>query len=1024
MVPPSPQENRNLEIERKITARFILIAIPLIFVLVQVIEFFLHRLGVHEWLEGIANGLLLVASLYPAFYFLLLKPLKNKQHEERRAAEETIHQSEQRYRNLINSIDGIVWEADYETDQTLFISNQSERILGYPAERWYQEPAFWNEHLHPGDRDLIQKSVRKQKHCDHLEYRMIAADGREVWLRDAVSVVEEKGRPVRYMGVSLDISKQREADHQFRTLVDSAKDVIYSLSHEGIIASLNPSFEAISGWKRKEWIGRHFIGLIHPEDAPLATEMFQRILEGEEVGIFELRILAKSGRALVAEFSPSPPIREGSSIKVLGIARDITERKEMEKTLAAQREQLQEQLAFAEARTQILSVIAHHDDPGTIFQRVSEIIGKLFQLEVILILQVDLEKDQIDALGVWADPERGIPISFGAPSLFPGTCGLLFEKGQPLESHADSVNPLLIEEGTAELLHEKLKIQSLLWFPLTSCCGRHYFIAMNQLTYRRKWPDEERSLLKVIASQLQIALQKSCMITARKEAEARLSESNELLERMFSLTHLHLVYLDREFNFIQVNRAYAEADEKAPEYYAGKNHFSLYPHEKNKAIFRKVVETGIPHYAFEKPFEYAENPERGVSYWDWSLIPVKKGDGSVSGVILSLFNVSERKRLSDQLRQSQKMDSIGALAGGVAHDFNNIMTAIRGFAELGLLNVPEEYPHQYFDEISKASLRAANLTRQLLLFSQQQPAAMEVLDLNRVISDFNKMLQRLVGEHYSIEATLSSILASVYADKGHIEQVIMNLVVNARDAMPEGGKILIRTQNIAIDENYCRKHIDARPGDFILLRVKDQGIGMDRQTVNRIFEPFFTTKGTKGTGLGLSVVYGIIRQHKGWLTVDSKPGKGSMFNVYLPALLKKAEEPVKRELQPPKTRLKGRVLLVEDEETVKTLAKAVLISHGMEVLSAKTFQEAIQLFEKESGRFDLVFSDVILPDGSGVALMDTLKKQNPKITVLLASGYGHERLHQAIQEQRYPLIQKPYGVQELLSVVQKYVKEF
>lgn len=395
----------------------------------------------------------------------------------------------------------------------------------------------------------------------------------------------------------------------------------------------------------------------------------------------------------------------------------------------------------------------------------------------------------------------------------------------------------------------------------------------------------------------------------------------------------------------------------------------------------------------------------------------------VAGIIQ---DVTEKKRLEDQIRSMQRMESIGALAGGVAHDFNNILTAIQGFAELSILSVSEEYPQQFMGEIKTASERAANLTRQLLLFSRQQPMTLKDTQMNDVVLDLLKMLHRVVGEHYTLSTNLARKLKPIYADRSHLEQVIMNLVVNARDAMPDGGEILIHTKKVTIDEAYCKRYSYARNGEFICVSVKDQGVGMDAATLARIFEPFFTTKGPgKGTGLGLSVVYGIVKQHNGWITVDSEPGSGSTVQVYLPVLgEKKSKSPEKAELATLQLGGEGVILLVEDDDVVRRFTERVLKKNGYTVISAGNVQEAVEIFSQEKEKLDLLLSDVVLPDGTGVKLADSLLKEKPQLPVLFTSGYSHDTigLQAALREKDYLFLPKPYGVKDLLLAVRSVLQ--
>jgi PAS domain S-box-containing protein len=384
----------------------------------------------------------------------------------------------------------------------------------------------------------------------------------------------------------------------------------------------------------------------------------------------------------------------------------------------------------------------------------------------------------------------------------------------------------------------------------------------------------------------------------------------------------------------------------------------------------------------------------------------------------------EKKKVQAQLLQSQKMEAIGLLAGGVAHDFNNLLTTIQGYTSMVMMKVDRSGRlFKDLDQVRLSAERAANLTRQLLLFSRKQPTRPVPLNLNGIIDNLLRMLSRLIGEDVAINTRLEPDLYPILADEGNIEQVIMNLAVNARDAMPRGGELTIRTENLTLDKQSSMIISEARLGRFIRLSIADTGAGMDEETVSRIFEPFFTTKEIgKGTGLGLSVVYGIVKQHEGWINVYSQPGEGSVFNIYLPALFNESEIDRFEEMVSLQE-IKGtgeRILLVEDEEGVRELTARVLAENGYVVFEARDAQEARDIFESEKGNFHLILSDVVLPGQSGLELVDQILMDQAQIPILLVSGYPDQKSQwSTIRTRGVPFIQKPYTMSTLLQSVKE-----
>jgi len=416
--------------------------------------------------------------------------------------------------------------------------------------------------------------------------------------------------------------------------------------------------------------------------------------------------------------------------------------------------------------------------------------------------------------------------------------------------------------------------------------------------------------------------------------------------------------------------------------------------------------------------------ERDGRTLSWSFYPIKE-TGSVH---CYGAEITELKELEEQLQQAQRMEAIGTLASGVAHDFNNLLTVIKGNIELALVDLKAgRNVEADLEQVKEAAARASELTRQLLLYSRRQRMDMAMVDLNEVVEGLVKMLRRLIGEDVEISMELAPEVWRIKADKGNIEQVIMNIAVNARDAMPEGGTLFIRTENVELDDEGARTHPRARPGRFVHLLIKDTGVGMDRETLKRIFEPFFTTKGEgKGTGLGMSVVYGIVDAHQGWITVHSEPGKGTAFDIYLPVAGTgefAEEETTVREISDARGRGE-RILLVEDEEIVKVTTQKMLEYGGYRVTAVSDAGEALEAFRREENGFDLVFTDTVLPDKSGVELLEILRKEDPKVRVLLGSGYTGERVQRdVIEERRYPFVQKPYDMEDLLVTLKRILTE-
>jgi len=375
----------------------------------------------------------------------------------------------------------------------------------------------------------------------------------------------------------------------------------------------------------------------------------------------------------------------------------------------------------------------------------------------------------------------------------------------------------------------------------------------------------------------------------------------------------------------------------------------------------------------------------------------------------------------EQLRQAQKLEALGRLAGGIAHDFNNLLTVIGGYADL-LLNASalDDDSREKMAEVSEASERAAALVRQLLAFSRKQILQPEVLNPNEVLSSIAKMLRRLIGEHIEIAISLGEDVGKIYADPSQIEQILINLVVNARDAMPNGGKITIVTENVDLDQTYADMHIAIKPGPYVMLAVSDSGVGMNAETREHIFEPFFTTKEVgKGTGLGLSMIYGIVKQSGGNIWVYSELGKGTTFKVYLPRI--DAKPTINKQVKE-QSGIRGTetILLVEDEEMVRRLTYNVLTSRGYRVLAAKNGDEAIAIGRNHAGSIDLLLTDVVMPGLGGKDLTNIIKSFRHEIGVLFMSGYTDDAIiHHGVLESGTNFIEKPFTADKLVAKVEQ-----
>ncbi len=514
----------------------------------------------------------------------------------------------------------------------------------------------------------------------------------------------------------------------------------------------------------------------------------------------------------------------------------------------------------------------------------------------------------------------------------------------------------------------------------------------------------------------------------RKRVETALRESEERFRDLYDNAPLGYHEYDAEGRITRVNRTDLEMMGYTAEEMIGQPMWKFNTDEEiaREQILAKLAGVLSPGKNLERTYKRKDGATFPVLIEDRLILDEK---GQIKGIRCTIQDITERNRaeeemaaLQAQLRQSQKMEAIGRLAGGIAHDFNNLLTVIRGYSQLALTGLKTDNPLRgNIEQIEKASERAADLTRQLLAFSRRQVMELKVLDLRGVLQNLEKMLRRVIGEDIELIMELADVTGMVKVDPGQMEQVILNLAVNAKDAMPDGGNLIIEITNAELDEEYARKHVAIKPGQYVMLSVSDNGCGMSPEIRDRIFEPFFTTKEkAKGTGLGLSTVYGIVKQSGGNIWVYSEPGHGTTFKIYLPRVDEPEDKLEPKEAGEEPSCGDETILLVEDDDEVRKLAVEILQRQEYKVLEASHSGEASILCDQHVGKIHLMLTDVVLPVMSGRKLAENLVSLHPEMKVLYMSGYTDNAIsHHGVLEKGLNYIQKPFTVSGLLRKVRE-----
>jgi two-component system cell cycle sensor histidine kinase/response regulator CckA len=754
------------------------------------------------------------------------------------------------------------------------------------------------------------------------------------------------------------------------------------------------------GWPAAEAVGRNLASTIIPARLREAHQRgLEHFLKSGEGPILRRRIevlaLHRTSREFPIELSVTP-LRLGKAWRFSAFIRDLTEAKAAERRLTAQHS--------------VTRILAHSDSllqaaPG-ILRAVGESLG--WQLAVLWTL--DRNAAELRPVDLWRDPLVEAPefeaaTRAGAFSQGIGLPGLVWQKKEPIwipDMGHESTFPRS-RSAAAGGLHGAFG------FPVMA--GPEVIGVIECFSREIRSPDP--ALLAMVAS---IGSQIG-QVAERRRAEAELRANEASYRLLFESNPEAMWVFDAEtLCFLAVNDAATRRYGYSRDEFLSMSVLDIRP-AADRAQFLELWE-GSP----QGPLEFTDLRHCKK---DGTILAVEVSADSISFAgrparLVLVKDVTERKRFEEQLRQSQKMEAVGRLAGGVAHDFNNLLTAIQGYSDLILDDLdPEDRRRADVLGIREAAERAAGLTQQLLAFSRRQVLAPEVLDLNSLVRDAEQLLRRLISEDIEIHAALAPDLGPIRADPVQLQQVVLNLALNARDAMSRGGMLTLETQNVEVGPDHPATRGLVCPGGYVLLAVTDTGIGMDEKTKANIFEPFFTTKSTgEGTGLGLATVYGIVRQSGGFIWVYSELNHGSSFKVYLPRVESAVVPTVRPAAVQPSPRGSETILLVEDEELVRRLAQKIFEGHGYSVIVAGGGKAALELVGAGSPPPDLLVTDVVMPGMSGRVLAEHLRARQPQLKVLYLSGYTDDAVvrHGVLQKDVF-FLQKPFNSSTLLQKV-------
>ncbi|GIW79337.1 MAG: hypothetical protein KatS3mg105_1144 [Gemmatales bacterium] len=890
---------------------------------------------------------------------------------ERRETLERIRKMEAELRRVTSSVSDCLWSAEVDSAghwSYCYFSPVVERMTGRPPEFFLSSPSRWLDIVHPEDRLLWQEAFERFRsgQSGAVEYRICCQDGAERWLHDSVMVTSsDNGASLLLDGIISDITERKLADEalrqsesRLRLLIEQTPAILWTTDTELRITSSVGAGLAKIGYRPNETVGMPLYEIMQTNDPEhAAINAHLRALRGESVS-YEYCFRDRDFQVHIEPLRDTHDCIIGS----VGVALDFTERKAAE-------------LALRESQRTLATLMSNL--PGLAYRCR---IDKNWTMEFVSEGTIDLTGYQ--------------------PDDFIGNRTLAF----------------------ADLIHEDDR--DMVWNEVQAALAENrpfrLLYRLKTATGEWKWVWEQGRGIVGASGQYEYLEGFITDISDRKRFEEALQRSEAKYRTLVENLTQAIFLKDRDLRLIAVNKPFCESVGKTAEEIIGKTDFDLFPPtlaEKHQRDDRRVLAEGI-RLEIEEQRTIA-GKTRTVQV---VKSPVQDADGNNIGVLGIFWDVTEQRLLENQLRQAQKMDAIGKLAGGIAHDFNNLLTAIIGNLELLRSETSGESPaFELLTNAIKASIRASDLTRQLLSFARQTPLLTGPVNINESIEETVKLLRRTIDPRISIETDLEPHLWQIRGDAAQIGQVLMNLCLNARDAMPEGGRLVLATTNIEITPRDLRSHMEGRCGQFVRLTVSDNGIGMPPEVREHLFEPFFTTKETgKGTGLGLAVVFGIVSQHKGWIECQSEPGKGTRFDIFLPKLLSQSQDRSHLPSHVPEDVEGGheRILLVDDHELIRKLGQQILSRKGYDVITADDGPEAVEIYKQQHENIDLVIVDMTMPSLSGQEVLAQLKQIDPKVRVLFSSGFSTDEAIKAVQKEgAIGFVPKPYRPDGLARAV-------
>ncbi len=929
---------------------------------------------------------------------------------ERKNMEVALRSSEERYRIITENTSDLIAITTFDRKvKYLYLSPSNLRLLGYKPEEWLGKSAL--DAIHPEDKKrlapLLGRYINMKKNIllsrrmseifENIEYRMKDKTGEWRWLQSTVNVIDD-----RLLFVTKDITDRKrtekelqESERKYKTIVEDSSIGIYYNDFSGNFLYGNKKAEELIGYKREELIGKNFLKLklLDATGISRAIKLLALNRIGKPTGPDEFRLVRKDGTQITVEISTRMLTINQQKV-VMGMVQDITERLRMEKM----------QLVLY----RIANSVNTAKNMNELYKTIHSQLGIILNTTNFYIALYDKDTGIIQ-LPYVVDEKTEI-IHFPAKKTLTYH---LIKNNKPLLVTEKEISGM-VETGEVELVSSRPQVW--LGVPLEVEGEVVGAVVLQSYTDPHQYTNKDLELLKFVSKQIALAIE-------RKRSEEAIRDAEEKYRSLIENSD-DAVYLLVDDKFEVINKRFSEL-------------FGL-----------KIEEIQSPDFDFRnlvapESMEIIEERERIItqgesppSQYEFTVVSKKgkrievqasvtyvpyKGKTATQGIIRDL---TERKRLEDQLRQAQKQEAIGALAGGIAHDFNNLLAGIMGSVELAMKKLGQGHTiNELLERAAISAERASELTSQLLAFGSQRMEKPLPLNINECIDEAFQLLRRTISPLVEMKSDKNPSVRTVKGDAGQLSQVLINLILNARDAMPEGGVVLVKSDNVTIDQDYSANHPETEAGEYICLSVCDNGVGIPSDVLPHIFDPFFTTKDIgEGTGLGLAMVYGIVKGHEGWIDVESAMGRGTTFKLYFPTVEEKPAHPVELKASD----MVGdseTILLVDDEAVVREMGKSILESFGYKVLLANDGFEAMQVYEKMMDKIELVILDLLMPKRSGKEILKELLITNPNLKIIISSGYSQIGVIQNLLEiGARGFIPKPYHINEMLSLIRKVLE--